>query len=391
MKTWHIVTCEYPPQVGGVSDYTRLLAQRLRCAGDGVHVWGPAYEKAGLEAADDSVFVHRSFGDFSKAFLGATQEQMNVAEKSRPRTILVQWVPHGFGKKAMNLAFCRWLERLAKSGDRIELMVHEPYLESGQGSWKQRIVAHVQRRMIRTVLEAASRVHMSIPAWERYLRPYAPSDREMVWLPIPATVPVAGDKEATALVRKRIGRGKLVLGHLGTYSPAITRALGGAIPSTLRAVPSVHVLLLGKGGDEWAAQMRSQAPEFAGRIHASGLLPDQQLSHHLSACDLMLQPFPDGLSSRRTSLMNALAHGVAVVSNSGHLTEEIWEEIQAVGLGATGTGSDLAELCVQLLADEDARGKLASAGAALYQSRFDWPHVVRTLRSQEEALPAGQK
>jgi len=25
--TWHIITCEYPPQIGGVTNYTRQLAQ----------------------------------------------------------------------------------------------------------------------------------------------------------------------------------------------------------------------------------------------------------------------------------------------------------------------------------------------------------------------------
>jgi glycosyltransferase involved in cell wall biosynthesis len=98
----------------------------------------------------------------------------------------------------------------------------------------------------------------------------------------------------------------------------------------------------------------------------------------------MLQPFPDGLSSRRTSLMNALAHGVPVVSNSGHLTEEIWEENDAVALGATGTGPDLAPVCTRLLLDPSARKAFAEKGAALYCASFDWPNVLSVLRSSSD-------
>lgn len=392
MKTWHIITCEYPPQVGGVSDYTHLLAQKLQCAGDDVHVWAPALTGEPPEKDDRGVHLHRSLGDFSKQHLSATEDQINQVDKNRPRTFLVQWVPHGYGKRAMNIAFCRWLEHLVKYGNRLELMVHEPYLESGQGSWKQRLVARVHRRMIRIALESSSRVYMSIPAWERYLRPYAPSDREMIWLPIPATVPVVNDGNATAAIRKRVGESALTIGHLGTYSEAITAVLAPALVSILRSVSNSQAMLLGNGSHEFAEKLGTEVPELRPRIHASGFLSNEALSGYLAACDLMLQPFPDGLSSRRTSLMNALAHGLPVVSSSGHLTEELWEESQAVALAATGAAPDLAEACKHLLPDADARKQQADRGAALYRSRFDWSNITATLRSSPDArMSAAQK
>jgi glycosyltransferase involved in cell wall biosynthesis len=391
MKTWHIITCEYPPQIGGVSDYTRLLAQHLQCAGDKVHVWAPGFASEPPEKTEDGVHLHRSLGDFLKPHLSATEEQINQIDKNRPRTFLVQWVPQGYGKRAMNMDFCLWLRHLVKYGNRLELMVHEPYLESGQGSWKQRIVAQVHRRMIRIVLESVSRVYMSIPAWERYLRPYAPSDREMIWLPIPATVQVVNDMRAISARRRRIGEQSLILGHLGTYSSVITSVLGPALISILRAVPNAHSLLLGSGNEPFAVLLKSQAPELENRIHAAGLLTKKDLSHHLSACDLMLQPFPDGLTSRRTSLMNALAHGLPVVSSSGHLTEELWEESRAVALAATGAAPDLAEACIRLLLDPLARKEVAERGATLYRSRFDWCNIVASLRLSPDArMPVAQ-
>ena len=41
MTRWHLVTSEYPPDIGGVSDYTAQLARALAGAGDEVHVWCP--------------------------------------------------------------------------------------------------------------------------------------------------------------------------------------------------------------------------------------------------------------------------------------------------------------------------------------------------------------
>ena len=56
-----------------------------------------------------------------------------------PRNILVQWVPHGYGCKSMNLPFCIWLWLRARKGDRIQIMIHEPFLAFGEGSWKQEL------------------------------------------------------------------------------------------------------------------------------------------------------------------------------------------------------------------------------------------------------------
>ena len=40
---WHILTCEYPPQSGGVSDYTYLVAKGLAELNDQVHVGAPPH------------------------------------------------------------------------------------------------------------------------------------------------------------------------------------------------------------------------------------------------------------------------------------------------------------------------------------------------------------
>ena len=38
-RTWHFLTGEYPPDRGGVADYTALVAAGLAKHGCAVHVW----------------------------------------------------------------------------------------------------------------------------------------------------------------------------------------------------------------------------------------------------------------------------------------------------------------------------------------------------------------
>ena len=59
---WHIITCEYPPTVGGVSDYSFTLASGLGATGT-VHVWCPAGTSAAPEV--EHVTVHDAPRSFS--------------------------------------------------------------------------------------------------------------------------------------------------------------------------------------------------------------------------------------------------------------------------------------------------------------------------------------
>jgi glycosyltransferase involved in cell wall biosynthesis len=380
MTNWHIVTCEYPPQIGGVSDYARLLARELRHTGDEVHVWAPGLE---LPHSPEETDVHRVLGDFSFSELNTAGAMLD--RYPQPRRLLLQWVPHGYGKRGMNFGFARWIVARVRQGERLDLMVHEPFLERRQPSWKLRVVSFAQRRMMRSLLRHAQRVFVSIPAWENYLRPYAPPALRCQWLPIPATVELDSNPPATAAIRARFPPDAIIIGHLGTYSSELVAMLRPALLKTLELTPNAHALLLGAHSDRFAGDLQAHAPGFAARIQGVGLLADAALSHHLSACDLALQPYLDGLSSRRTSLMNVISHGIAVVSNVGHLTESLWAESNAIALASTGDATQLSSLCSDLLRDHTRRLRLAQTGRALYLSRFDWPNIISTLRGSPEA------
>ena len=53
-RLWHIVTGEYPPDSGGVADYTAAVARALADSGAEVHVWstGDETERSRLARRD---------------------------------------------------------------------------------------------------------------------------------------------------------------------------------------------------------------------------------------------------------------------------------------------------------------------------------------------------
>ena len=98
----------------------------------------------------------------------------------------------------------------------------------------------------------------------------------------------------------------------------------------------------------------------------------------------MMQPFPDGVSSRRTSFMASLNHGKAVVITSGRATEDFWLDSDAIAITATGDAAAFVSKLNELWADAGQRTAMGRAARKLYEERFDIRHVVAALRFASE-------
>jgi glycosyltransferase involved in cell wall biosynthesis len=375
--TLHIVTPEYPPARGGIADYTRVIARALALAGEDVHVWAP--ENARGEASD-RFEVHPELGRFAPADLARVDRLLDRFDE--PRRLLVQWVPHGYGFRAMNIQFCYWLRRRARTGDQIELMVHEPYLAFWEGTWRQNAAAVVHRWMTIVLLQAARRVWVAIPAWETKWKPYALGRSiPFAWLPVSSGL-TCPDQTAVDHVRETFAAPpRALIGHLGTYGTPITALLSDLLVELLREISDPRVLLIGAGSTEFLAAFARAHPQYAARVSATGALGDAQLAAHIAACVLLIQPYPDGISSRRTTAMAGLQLRVPVVTTTGVLTEPFWEQSKAVRLSAVRDWTTFVEHVNALLRHPDERTDLVNTATAFYDEMFDVQRTVAALRT----------
>ncbi len=374
MQHWHIITGGYPPQPGGVSDYTRLVAIELARAGDVVNIWAPARALAG--PIDAGVAVHRLPGHFGPRAIAQLDRQLS----KNPGRILVQYVPHAFGFKAMNFPFVSWL--YARRRANISVMFHEvAYPVDASQSLKHNLLGVATRKMAAIVVRAAGRIFVSTSSWEPQLRAISGTAKPIVSIPVPSNLPVVDDCLAAQVIRRRqLPAEGPIVGHFGTYGDGIAKLLDRILPAILVEVPSASAFLIGRNSEAYRERLIARNPQLGGRIAATGMLADRDASAHISACDLMLQPYPDGISTRRTSAMVGLAHGRALATTSGHLTESLWAESGAVAISPVNEPLENAGLVSHLLLDAKHRQQLGSAGRALYRSKFDISHTVAALR-----------
>lgn len=354
MKTWHILAPEYPPRCGGVGDYTAVVADGLLAAGDRVTVWHP--------------------GSLPDRFGPRSRDAMASALTSDPGIVLVQYVPSAFGLRGLNVPLCRWLARLARAGSDVRVMFHEPFFYFGLHRPWRNVLALVQRRMAAMLLRSATRVYYSTESWRRLLEPYGPNSSAEV-LPIPATIPVDAPDEAIARVKARFVADPLI-GHFGTYGDHIAGALAPIVPMLLDRLPGARLLLAGRGAATFASQIANGA-----RLRVDVLTEHDGLSvaAALRACDILVQPFPDGVTTRRTSMMAALSSARPVVTTSGDLTEPVWNG-EAVAMAPAGQPGRFVDEVERLAMDAARRTTVGVQGRRLYEERFALAATIARLR-----------
>jgi glycosyltransferase involved in cell wall biosynthesis len=354
VKTWHILTPEYPPRCGGVGDYTALVADGLTAAGDRVTVWHP--------------------GVLPDRFGAASREAIASRLGSDPGSLLVQYVPSAFGLRGLNVPFCRWLARLAQSGTDVRVMFHEPFFYfSLQRPWRN-VLALGQRRMAAMLLRSATRVYYSTESWRRLLEPYGPQSSVEV-LPIPATIPLDVGNEAVTRYKARLSGDPLV-GHFGTYGEHVSAELARIVPPLLQRLPRARVLLLGRGADAFVRRFGDDARK---RVE---ILNDQDglsIAAALRACDVLVQPYPDGVTTRRTSMMAALSSARPVITTRGELTEAVWNG-EAVAMAPAGQPMRLVDEVERLSADAALRDTVGRLGRQLYDEHFALAGTIGRIR-----------
>ncbi len=379
----HFITCEYPPQSGGVSDYVYLLAKHSASQDDWIHVWCPPH--AGQVEALPWVTVHPTLGRFTPRDLWRTGREL--MQFPRPRRLMVHYVPQGFGYRSLNLGFCLWLwNRSWRHGDEVDLMVHEPYVRFGPYGWRWNAGAVIHRVMMFVLLRAARHVWISTPGWKSYLVPYA-SGRSLGfdWLPLPSNVPQADDASAVARVRERYApAGSPLIGHFGAFASPIAAMLEEILPALAKRVQSASLLLIGGGGEEFCERLIEAHPNLKGRVHATGFFDARspELSALIQACDLLVQPYPDGVTSRRTTVMAALSHAKAVVTNAGPATESFWRTSKAVILAPAGDTQAFVEEVRNAMETSATRTSLGTAARILYDEKFDIGRIAGLLQRQ---------
>lgn len=402
-----LVTGEYPPQIGGLADYTRHLARGLMREGITVGVLTTASasdHQPPQEAPEPEVLATAPRWDF-RIFRLARR----AVDQLQPDVLHIQYQTGAFGMHpAINL-LPRWL---AWRRPRVAVVttfhdLREPYLFPKAGPlrrWATQQLALGSRGVIATNPEDAAILRSWIGGAARRPR--------LAAVPIgPNILPAEGRPGDPRAIRRAWGipEDAYLLGHFGMLNR--TKGLETAFRALRllldQGLPARLVMLGEEVGPTDATnrryrdELRRLARELGleGHLVWTDYLPPEELSRALAALDCCLLPYTEGASYRHGALLAALAHGVPVVTTQPHPVSAAsaadpgafppLEDGVHCRLVPPGDAPALADAARQVLKEATLRRTLAEGGQGL-AAHFSWNAIARdTAEFYRQVLGSG--
>jgi glycosyltransferase involved in cell wall biosynthesis len=354
IRTVAVVTATSSREADGIRDHTDRLIESLRSDGVTVHV------------------LERPISAW-----GARLRRVDVTGRMRLRdldAIVVQYNPFWYGRRGFAPGLALALLGLALRAPQAvrSLLVHENYIDARD--WRTTAMSAWQRVQLMALQALAHVSFGTIGEWTRLLRrdwPFRPAHH----LPVGSNFPDRRDARAAGRAELGVADDEIVLGVFGLSHAG---RLEDHVRAAVRAVAATgrRVVLVNLGSGERGTERLDDRAE----IRSPGFLDDQQVPQLVAATDVFLAGYEDGVSTRRTTVMAALQHGVPVVGTSGHLTDAVLAEASdAIRLTPVGDPDAFARAVSALAADPAERARLGAAGRRLYETTFDWPRISHRL------------
>ncbi|MBU6333028.1 MAG: glycosyltransferase family 4 protein [Chloroflexi bacterium] len=363
-----LLTGEYPPQPGGVGDYTWHLAGALGRTG-----WRTTVlTGAGPAAPGVCRLPLAGWGPTAWRVLRAALAAL------QPDILHIQYQTGAYQMRPL-VNLLPWLlrRRLPVAVTAHDVLV--PYLFPRAGALRE----WVNRRLFGdAVLTIATN-----QADAQTLRAWHPEPARVACIPIGSNIAVASDARARgSAYRTTLGLADdaALVGFFGLISR--TKGLIELLDALARLPATAHLVVIGgaspnEDDQQFAAAVRRHAERLGltSRLHITGHLPPADVSAWLLACDLIALPFSDGASFRRGSLLAALTHGTPLVTTgAGGIAApdgRVLRDGHEVALVPPGDAAALAAALERLLADRPTAACIGSAGQAFSQA-FGWDAIA---------------
>jgi hypothetical protein len=250
---------------------------------------------------------------------------VGTMENERVEALLIQYVPFLYARRGLSKLPQQVAVNCQALGINVTTFVHEPWVPPTRLPWM--ILSPLHRRQLRRIIAASDSTVTAVPTWARKLGP----STKTVYVGCTLGDPPADLEHEPALTAPVV------------FSPF---ASGLRWDWITRAVHAIGTGLIVVGSDRATADRHSVVGQFVrGGWDFRGRLSAEETLRLLARASLVLAPFVDGMTGRRTSAMAALSVGSRLLTSKGHLFDPAF----AVGPAyVAGPSDEFVRLAVDL-------------------------------------------
>ena len=362
-----IISALFPPLRGGLADHTLRLATEL------VARFPVTVLTSRGAAAIPSLDVRSVVIDWKDA--AALRRAIDACPSDA--VLLWQYVPHMYGHGGINRPLMRLISGLRDAGRRQIVLAHEIW---AGWTWRPHWLWYSLNHLLqwRQILRMADFVPTSTERWiNNWSERWPAFAGKFVLAPSPSNIavePVPTDHRERWRAEHGLAADEKVLAFFGTLN--VFKQFGWVLEAWQAAHARGDRPVLCLAGD---ATPEGIPDALKAWFLPLGFLPAVEASRLLQAADLLLLPFEDGASERRGSLMAGLAHGVPVVTTTGHNTGPTLRGADFLAHTPVSDPAAFRANVLRLLDDPAGSRALGRRGRETYIRDYDWPVVTARL------------
>lgn len=362
-----LLSSGFPPDLDGIGDNTWWTARQL--AADGHDV--TAYTSIGKERITPPGAKVVPFFDPAN-HAGIAGLPAVLREHGRPDWLITQYNPFGYGRRGYCPLLPKMLSELRRNEDiRMALFFHETMVPPWP--WKFTIMRLWQAPIFGEMCRLADVGFVSTTRWLPQVR-RARKD-------LPCHHVTIGSNAAFCDVSRSEARAPFGLADdvpvLGIFGQAhVSRLLdwvGEAARRLSAELPGAVILYVGPDG---GAMRQACAPLS---VIDAGIQPSETIGRSFRAMDLLLSPFIDGLSTRRSSVSSVMQHGIPVATTRRKWTDRLFDEApDSLLLSRADSAAEFAEE----VSDWWKSRRFSSpdpALAAFHREHFSWESIAGNI------------
>ena len=358
-----IISPAFPPDRDGVGDYTSVLADGLAEKNEVIIVTS---KLKGVKSESKNKFhVIREIDKWGGLDLFHI---LSICKNFSPELVIIQYVSFMYGRGGINLAF-PLLSVLLRIRYSVFTMLHELFTPFGF-SIKTFLMSLIQRLMLFFLIIGSDRIGVSIKVWERMLKRFFFWRRSnFKWIPVSSNIKIVS-KDSTFKIPVGF-ENRLILTFFGSFHYAkMVDYVIASLEFLIKKGYNAGLIVIGQDETTISAHIKELPDYLRERIFCTGYCSSEDVSRYLSITDIFLLPLIDGISSRRTTLMTALKHGVPVVSTNGFLTDDIFLQENFTLLSPSTDKALFVANVVRMADDDTLRKNMGKRGKEAYEKYF---------------------
>ncbi len=381
---------------GGIGDFTHHLAQEMAEQGHDVHILthrkakqpikrepsktvGEAFQRLGTVWEPQSLDYATIHPRFRRWNWGEMSNIADIAIRQDLDLLNLQYQPAAFNMRNPAVNF---LPLRVNAITKLVTTFHDlrtPFLFPKAGGLRKRVVYKLAQRSHGVILTNPANKHEL--------------SRDGFGTKAETLIPIGNNTPATHVNHLEIDENRKELGvdesiKLIGFFGFLNKSKGcdHLIEALEQLDDQYHLLIIGGTAGasdtinnelyiEEIKQMIS-AKGLDDRVHWTGYLQPNRVSAWIKTTDMLVLPYQDGVSTRRGSLMTAMAHGMPIISTQAELINPLLQDGENMLLAPVGNTAGLVERINQFASNPDLAQTLGDKAKATADS-FSWPNIAK--------------